>query len=95
MMMANDLLKNASNSMSVSLRIIVAMKQIAEQQPVKLPPLNDELSLHETGFDSLAFAIPVARLADELGIDPFTVSEDAAFPLTVGDFVQTYENVPA
>jgi hypothetical protein len=48
--------------MSVRLRIIAAMKQIAEEQQVKLPPLNDELSLHETGFDSLAFAILVARL---------------------------------
>jgi acyl carrier protein len=82
-------------SMSVRLRIIAAMKQVAEEQQVKLPPLTDELSLHETGFDSLAFAILVARLEDDLGIDPFTISEDAAFPLTVGDFVRAYENVPA
>jgi acyl carrier protein len=69
------------------------MKQIAEEQRVTLPPLDDDLSLHETGFDSLAFAILVARLEDDLGIDPFTIS--AAFPLTVGDFVRAYENVPA
>ena len=81
--------------MSVKLRIIAAMKAIAEEQQVKLPPLTDELSLNETGFDSLAFAILVARLEDDLGIDPFTISEDAAFPLTVGDFVRAYENVPA
>ncbi len=37
--------------MSVRLRIIAAMKEIAAEQQVKLPPLNDELSLHETGFD--------------------------------------------
>ncbi|WLB92608.1 phosphopantetheine-binding protein [Bradyrhizobium japonicum] len=53
------------------------------------------MSLHETGFDSLAFAILVARLEDETGVDPFTISEDAAFPATVGDFVRAYENVPA
>ena len=81
--------------MSVRLRIIAAIKQIAEEQQVKLPPLNDDLSLHETGFDSLAFAILIARLEDDLGVDPFTISEDAAFPLTVGDFVRAYENVPA
>jgi acyl carrier protein len=81
--------------MSVRLRIIAAMKQVAEEQKVQLPPLADELSLHETGFDSLAFAILVARLEDDLGIDPFTISEDAAFPVTVGDFVRAYENVPA
>ena len=81
--------------MSVRLRIISAIRQIAEEQQVRLPPLDDDLSLHETGFDSLAFAILVARLEDDLGIDPFTVSGDAAFPLTVGDFVRAYENVPA
>ena len=81
--------------MSVRLRIFAAMERIAEEQQVTLPPLDDNLSLHETGFDSRAFAILVARLEDDLGIDPFTISADAAFPLTVGDFVRAYENVPA
>ena len=81
--------------MTVRLKIISAMRQIAEEQKVTLPPLDDELSLHETGFDSLAFAILVARLEDDLGIDPFTISENATFPLTVGDFIGAYENVPA
>jgi acyl carrier protein len=81
--------------MTVRLKIIAAMRQIAEEQKVTLPPLDDELSLHETGFDSLAFAILVARLEDDLGIDPFTISENATFPLTVGDFIGAYENVPA
>jgi acyl carrier protein len=80
--------------MSVRSKIFAAMKQIAEEQKVTLPPLHDDLSLPETGFDSLAFAILVARLADDLGIDPFTISEDTAFPQTVGDFVRVYENVP-
>jgi acyl carrier protein len=71
------------------------MQRIAGEQKVALPPLNDGLSLHETGFDSLGFAILVARLEDELGIDPFTISENAAFPLTVGDFIRAYENVLA
>jgi len=79
--------------MSVRLKIFAAMKQVADEQQVRLPQLDDNLSLHETGFDSLAFAILVARLEDDLGIDPFTISEDAAFPLTVGDFVRSYENV--
>jgi acyl carrier protein len=87
--------EKASQSMSIRLRIIAAMKQIADEQQVALPPLDDDLSLHETGFDSLAFAILVARLEDDLGIDPFTIADDAAFPLTVGDFIRAYENVPA
>lgn len=81
--------------MSVRSRIFAAMQQIAEEQKVTLPPLRDDLSLHETGFDSLAFAILVARLEDDLDIDPFTIAEDAAFPSTVGEFVRVYENVPA
>ena len=82
-------------SMSVRLKIFAAMKQIAVEQGVTLPPLDDDLRLHETGFDSLGFAILVARLEDELGIDPFTMSEDAAFPLTIGDLVRAYEHLPA
>ena len=81
--------------MSVRSKILSAMQQIAEEQKVTLPPLRDDLSLHDTGFNSLAFAILVARLEDDLGIDPFTIAEDAAFPSTVGEFVRVYENVPA
>ena len=81
--------------MSVRSKIFSAMQQIAEEQKITLPPLQDDLSLHDTGFDSLAFAILVARLEDDLGIDPFTIAEDAAFPSTVGEFVRVYENVPA
>ena len=81
--------------MSVKSIIISAMQQIAVEQKVTLPPLQDDLSLNETGFDSLAFAILVARLEDDLGIDPFTIADDAAFPSTVGELVRAYENVPA
>ena len=81
--------------MSVRSTIFSAMQQIAKEQKVTLPPLQDDLSLNETGFDSLAFAILVARLEDDLGVDPFTIAEDAAFPSTLGEFVRVYENVPA
>ena len=81
--------------MSIRMKIFSAMQQIAEEQKVTLPPLHDDLPLQDTGFDSLAFAILVARLEDNLGVDPFTVAEDAAFPSTVGEFVRAYENVPA
>src|ERR1700744_6126276 len=87
--------ENAEQSMSVRLKIIAAIQQSAVEQKVTLPPLEDSLSLHETGFDSLAFAILVARLEDELGIDPFTMSAEATFPLTIGNFIKAYENVPA
>jgi acyl carrier protein len=81
--------------MSVKLRIFEAMQQIAREQKVVLPPLQDDLLLHDTGFDSLAFAILVARLEDDLGIDPFSIADDVAFPSTIGELVRAYENVPA
>jgi acyl carrier protein len=81
--------------MSPRSKIIAAINLIAEEQKISLPPLDDDLSLHDTGFDSLAFAILIARLEDDLGIDPFTISENAMVPLTVGDFVRAYENVHA
>jgi acyl carrier protein len=80
--------------MSTRAKIVAAMKLIADEQKVNLPPLEDDLSLNETGFDSLAFAILVARLEDDLGIDPFTVAGNATL-VTVGDFVRLYEKVHA
>lgn len=80
--------------MSVRSDIISAVKKVAEEHEFELPELRDDLSLHETGLDSLAFAILVARLEDNFGFDPFSV-EDAVFPSTIGDFIRAYENVPA
>ena len=42
--------------------------------------------------DNALRALIVARLEDELGSDPFTASEDAYFPVTLGDFIRQYEN---
>jgi acyl carrier protein len=81
--------------MCVRLKIMEAIKLIAHEQEISLPPLDDDLSLNETGLDSLAFAILIARLEDDLGIDPFTISENATALLTVGDLIRAYENVHA
>ena len=71
--------------------IISQLEQIAEEQKQSLLPLTDDLVLANSGLDSLGFAILVARLEDELGIDPFTASEDVHYPVTLGDFVRFYE----
>ena len=78
--------------MSVKLTIIGQMAQIAREHGKILAPLRDDLVLLDSGLDSLGFAVLVARLEDRLGIDPFTASEDAVFPVTLGDFVKVYEN---
>jgi hypothetical protein len=43
-------------------------------------------------LDSLCFAILVARLEDRIGVDPFTESEDAYYPVTLGEFMRFYED---
>ena len=78
--------------MSVKLTIVDQMAQIAREHGKILTPLRDETVLLDSGLDSLGFAVLVARLEDRLGIDPFTASEDALFPVTFGDFVKVYEN---
>ncbi len=78
--------------MSVKLTIMREMQQVAREHGKILAPLNDDLALVDCGLDSLGFAVLVARLEDALGIDPFTAAEDAFFPVTLGDFVQVYEN---
>ena len=81
--------------MTVKLTIMSEMQQIAQEQDKDLAPLSDDLVLLESGFDSLCFAVLVARLEDKLGIDPFTQSDDTTFPLTLSDLVRTYENAAA
>lgn len=55
------------------------------------PQLTADTVLLETGFDSMAFAVLVANLDDDLGFDPFTAEEDAVYPYTFGEFVAFYE----
>ncbi len=78
--------------MSLKLTIMHQMEQIAREHGKILAPLRDDLVLLNSGLDSLGFAVLVARLEDKLGVDPFTASEDALFPVTFGDFVKVYEN---
>jgi acyl carrier protein len=78
---------------NVRTEIVTQFRQVAQGQNKRLAPLTDELELLNSGLDSLCFAILVSRLEDSLGLDPFTVSEDAQFPVTFGDFVNLYEHV--
>jgi len=78
--------------MSVKLTIIRQIEAVAREHGKSLAPLRDDLALSDSGLDSLAIAVLIARLEDKLGIDPFTASEDASFPVTFGDFVEVYEH---
>jgi len=71
--------------------ILSQIKRVASEQEKTLAPLRDETVLMETGLDSLCFAILVARLEDTLGVDPFSDSEIAHQPVTVGDLIALYK----
>jgi acyl carrier protein len=78
--------------MSVRAQVLSAIEKVAVEQKKMLPPLTDDLQLEKTGFDSLCFAILVARLEDSVGVDPFSAETSVAFPVTVGDFVALYDH---
>jgi aryl carrier-like protein len=79
--------------MSIRLTILREIEQVAKDQHKTLRPLGDDLELLQSGLDSLCFAILVARLEDKLGFDPFSLSDDMEFPVTLGDFIGVYEAV--
>ncbi len=78
--------------MSIKFTVISEIQQIAGEKKKTLPALTDDLVLLESGLDSLGIAILVARLEEVLGLDPFTESDDIAYPVTLGDFITIYEN---
>ena len=83
---------NVNTYMSVRAEILDRFKQVAHEQDMQLGPQSDELPLPDSGLDSLCFAILVSRLENVLGVDPFSESEDAPFPVTLGEFIRFYEN---
>jgi acyl carrier protein len=56
-----------------------------------VPVVNDDLVLLESGLDSMGFAVLVVELEEILGFDPFSISEEAFYPSTFGEFVSFYE----
>ncbi len=81
--------------MTIRSTILDQMTTVARLQKQTLAPLHDDLPLLDTGLDSLAIAILVANLEDELELDPFGAGRDVAMPKTVGEFVALYEKAAA
>jgi hypothetical protein len=80
--------------LSLREKILAEISTVAAEQNRTLAPLTDDLSLAESGLDSLCFAILVARLEDMTGDDPLTSAGDGRFPRTVGEFITLYEEAP-
>jgi hypothetical protein len=85
---------SANDQATVSIRtaITTTFATVAAEQGKTLEPLTDDLALMDSGLDSLCIAIIVARLDDELNLDPFSGGDDMMLPVTVGDFIRLYEN---
>lgn len=62
-----------------------------QEKTTDAPALMPDTVLLETGLDSLGFAIFVTSLDEELGFDPFTLSDEAFYPQTFAEFVAFYE----
>ncbi len=78
--------------MSVQSLVMQQFVSVAKQQSIELAPLSNEVVLLDSGLDSLCLAVVVARLEDELGVDPFASAAESQLPVTVGDFVRLYED---
>jgi acyl carrier protein len=78
--------------MTARTTILTQIREVAAQQGKALAPLSDDLPLTDSGLDSLCFAILVARLEDELGVDPFTSAGGARFPRTIGELIAFYDD---
>jgi acyl carrier protein len=79
-------------TVSIRSTIISEIERIAAEEGKTLPALADDTVLLDlSGLDSLAIAVLVARLEETLGLDPFTQSDDISYPVTLGDFIKSYE----
>jgi hypothetical protein len=78
--------------MSVRSAVLEQFAQVAKEQGKSIDILSDEVILLDSGLDSLCFAIIVARLEDDLGVDPFSAADELQFPTTIGEFVALYEH---
>ena len=81
--------------MAVKDIIFTVVTEVAAEQDRRIAPPDEAMVFARSGLDSLCFAIIVARLEDRLGVDPFTTSDDIAFPETLGAFVSLYERAAA
>ena len=79
--------------MSIEETIRATFSRVFSEQAAgyQLPVINDDLILLESGLDSMGFAVLVVELEQVLGFDPFSISEEAFYPSTYGEFVSFYE----
>ena len=78
--------------MTIRSTILLNIQKIAAAYERDIAFLDDDVALVDSGLDSLCFAVVVAHLEDELGLDPLSSVDQARFPVTIGDLIKLYEN---
>jgi hypothetical protein len=86
---------NGREVLSLKATILNEIRTVAAEHGKICPPLTDDLALHDSGLDSLCFAILVVRLEDITGCDPLGSGEESRFPRTIGEFIALYEQALA
>jgi acyl carrier protein len=81
--------------MSLRETTLCEIRAVAAEHGKVCAPLTDDLPLHDSGLDSLCFAILVVRLEDITGCDPLGSSQESRFPRTIGEFIALYEEALA
>lgn len=82
--------------MNLEQQIKDAMAQVALIADCTLQSdINSDTILLQSGLDSLGFAMLVAQLEEDLGIDPFSQLQLAVYPRTFAEFVSIYQQALA
>ena len=77
--------------MNVEQIIRDSLEQVAVMANCQLTAdITDDTVLLQSGLDSLGFAMLVAQLDEDLGLDPFSQMQIAVYPRTFGEFVSIY-----
>lgn len=77
--------------MNIEQIVMRAMRDVAELSDCRLiDPIEPDTLLLQSGLDSLGYAMLVAQLEEELGIDPFTELAIKVYPATFAEFVAIY-----
>jgi acyl carrier protein len=68
---------------------MIEVAQIGDCQLIE--PIVADTLLLQSGLDSLAYAMLVAQLEEDLGFDPFTELAIKIYPSTFSEFVAIYQ----
>ncbi len=71
-------------------QILSVVREFFDQNNLEFSEEGLDVPIFDSGLDSLDFAVLVAKLELEFGLDPFSASESAIYPETLRAFVDCY-----